>query len=550
MITAPLTYYTTVSDLALCQRCPALLTYKLHYGEKDAWKVGIRGGGFPYGSMFHENIARVFFEAAAHPRNILHAKIAGAVSGGVSRLEALVREDIFMPFVSRYAGGLTAGQLMAMAGGVGVWVRAMAEFFRSIPSLMHYPEGNMHTVFIEPEQKLRGRYDLEGGRLMITGCYDALMFNPDRAEARLFEFKGYRKSDITVPLSQSLIYSWLIERLTGVVPSVEIIYLDENDKAPDVFDSQSVRGMIDAGLPDLFRSAFDVISRRRRPEILRDNNLCSVCRFRETCRNDYDNAFMRRRRGSSMVSVLVFFMMAVVITAQVYFFTTLSLEDGIEEREILTKRIMLESLIDSADKELGKSTLTDTNTTKSYGSNGKKNFYELTVLENPTTGSHKFSMDTPSGYHVRVFNLNYSFDSNNFDSIDKAPDTGTDMSKRIFSAISPDNPYTSNDVRGNKNGGGTITPESKDKIFKKLSDDIRLKIRKYYLIRAYTKTVSGRNLMHQALIRSADAKVIVFSSMDIDNLNIEGIRSVDITGGVSFDKSNNHERLTDMEVWY
>ena len=151
-------------------------------------------------------------------------------------------------------------------------------------------------------------------------------------------------------------------------------------------------------------------------------------------------------------------------------------------------------------------------------------------------------------YHVRVHNLNYSFDANK---INKNDDMDKDnMNTRIFSAISPDNPYTSNDVRGNKNGGGTITPESKDKIFKKLSDDIRLKIRKYYLIRAYTKTVSGRNLMHQALIRSADAKVIVFSSMDIDNLNIEGIRSVDITGGVSFDKSNNHERLTDMEVWY
>ena len=541
MITAPLTYYTTVSDLALCQRCPALLTYKLHYGEKDAWKVGIRGGGFPYGSMFHENIARVFFEAAAHPRNILHAKIAGAVSGGVSRLEALVREDIFMPFVSRYAGGLTAGQLMAMAGGVGVWVRAMAEFFRSIPSLMHYPEGNMHTVFIEPEQKLRGRYDLEGGRLMITGCYDALMFNPDRAEARLFEFKGYRKSDITVPLSQSLIYSWLIERLTGVVPSVEIIYLDENDKAPDVFDSQSVRGMIDAGLPDLFRSAFDVISRRRRPEILRDNNLCSVCRFRGTCRNDYDNAFMRRRRGSSMVSVLVFFMMAVVITAQVYFFTTLSLEDGIEEREILSKRIRLERLIDSADMELRKYSGGDT----VYKTYNDTSFYSTTKLEN--SGNAKFSFDNDM-YHVRVHNLNYSFDANKINKSDYMDKDN--MNTRIFSAISPDNPYTSNDVRGNKNGGGTITPESKDKIFKKLSDDIRLKIRKYYLIRAYTKTVSGRNLMHQALIRSADAKVIVFSSMDIDNLNIEGIRSVDITGGVSFDKSNNHERLTDMEVWY
>ena len=530
------THYITVSDLALCQRCPALLTYKLHYGQKNAWRIGIQGSGFPYGSMFHENIARVFFEAAAHPRSILHAKIVRAVSGGVYSLESMVRNDIFMPFVSRYSGGLTAGQLMAMARGVGVWVRAMSEFFRCIPSLMRYPEGSMNTVFIEPEQKLRGFYDLEGGRLIITGCYDALMFNPDRAEARLFEFKGYRKSDITVPLSQSLIYSWLIERLTGIVPSVEIIYLDEEDKAPDIFDSNSVKGMINAGLPDLFRSAFDIISRRRRPEILRDNKLCSVCKFRGTCRNDYDNAFMKRRLGASMVSVLVFFMMAAVITAQVYFFTTLSLGDSIEEREILTKRIMLERLIDSADKALHKVSLYNaTSTQKSYSTS----FYETTALQNSDLNpAGKFSMDEPSGYHVRVHNLNYTFpsDSDTINKYVKKEDTEADkMNRRVFAAMPPDNPYTSKDIKGHTSQDAELSDTQKTAIFNKISNDNRLKVRQYYLIRAYTATTTERNLMHQVLVRSED----VFVSGD----------ESESTYLTNKDKAK-LETLTYMEVWY
>ena len=128
--------YTTVSDLAVCQRCPALFGYKVHRHEKDAWLQGIKGRGDYYGSMFHKNIARVFFEAAADPFNPLHAALARAISGGRAELEEFVRENIFMPFVEKYSGRYTSGQIMAAAEGVRVWVKAMHEFFMEIPSLM------------------------------------------------------------------------------------------------------------------------------------------------------------------------------------------------------------------------------------------------------------------------------------------------------------------------------------------------------------------------------------------------------------------------------
>lgn len=458
-----ITCYTTVSDLALCQRCPALLTYKTHYGAKFAWSVGIKGGGSPYGSMFHENIARVFFEAAAHPQSVLHAGIVRGVCGGRFALEEFVRTRIFLPYVSRYSESLTSGQITAMARGVSVWVRAMSEFFRDIPSLRRDPEGNMHTVFIEPEQKLQGCYKFDGGRLMITGCYDALMFNPDRAEARLFEFKGYRKSDITVPLSQSLIYSWLIWKRSGILPSVEIIYLDEENKAPDVFDSQSVKEMIKSGLPELFKSAFDVISLRRRPEFLRNRNLCSECHFSAACSKDYDNVFRRKRQASSMISVLVFFMMAIMITAQVYFFTTLSLEGSIDEREIMGTRIRLEHLIDEG-----------------------KNVLSSSIPAAPATYSNFYDGTRLSGYPKIIGNDYVSIHTLSYDFVEG--DLNVPMHERIFSSMPP--------IR---NDSGDI-------------------LQSFYLIRAYTKTSSGRNLMHQVLVR--------------------------------IDRGSKPETLTYQEVWY
>ena len=286
--------FVNVSDLAICQRCPGLFAQKIHNGKKSAWTVGINGNGEKYGSIFHKNIARKFYEAASHPGNPLHVKIAYSISSG--NLEDVVRKNIFMPFVAENSQNFSSGQLIAMAKAVNVWVKAMSNYFINIPSLMNDPVRNMLTVFKTPEQKLRSYCDFgDYGRLVVVGCYDALMFNPDRAEARLIEFKGYSKSDITVPLSQSLIYAWLIARMTGIIPSVEIIYLDDADKAPDVFSPKSVNAMINSGLPELFHTAFDIITLRSFPKILHDKKLCSVCKYNKHCKTDINKIFMNGR---------------------------------------------------------------------------------------------------------------------------------------------------------------------------------------------------------------------------------------------------------------
>ena len=345
----------SVSDLAVCQKCPMLLAYKIHMGEKSAWRVGIQGNGNFYGSAFHRHISRVFFEAAAKPYHPLHDNIRHAVSGGEYELENLIREHIFFPFVERNSDRFSSGQIISMAKGVTVWVKAMSEFFSCIPSLTRYydSESNMQLIFAKPEYKLSSEYRFDNaGTMYITGRYDALMFNPDRREMRLFEFKGYMKSDITIPLSQSLIYSWLIWKNTGMIPSIEIIYLDEEDKQPDIFDSKSVCNMMSPTLPELFYTAFSILTLRRKPEILRDKDLCTSCRYKDTCRRDMTKLFAKTRTGASLLNVLIFFLIALMITAQAFFFLENSAESISEEREMMQVRLKLDSSINEAKETL------------------------------------------------------------------------------------------------------------------------------------------------------------------------------------------------------
>ena len=436
------TCYTTVSDLAVCQRCPALFGYKLHRHEKDAWRVGIHGNGNAYGSMFHKNIARVFFEVASDTRSPLHAQAIRAVSGGLAELEEFIRENIFMPFVAEHSDEYTPGQLMAAAKGVNVWVKAMADFFAEIPSLKRKPAQNVSTIFLAPEQKLQGHYDFPNeGRLVVTGCYDALLFNPDKAEARLFEFKGYAKSDLAVPLSQSLLYAWLIWSFSGIVPSVEVIYLDEEDRKPDVFDPASVKEMMRAGLPGLFYAAFNTITLRRLPEIMRDKNLCGVCKFREGCASDWAGKF-RRRLGASMVNVLVFFIAATMITTQVFFFSTLSAENTSIQVEALQHRFQFDYMLSEVLKSFAAGNWPaapdnpDTAyTTMNFSSDPPhcnysgecKGFYENLCVHNSTLSTSTINVD--------CYNLDYKLINNNnrYDASNWAKQTGRDnFYKHIF----------------------------------------------------------------------------------------------------------------------
>ncbi|MBQ7732970.1 MAG: PD-(D/E)XK nuclease family protein [Synergistaceae bacterium] len=458
--------YTIVSDIALCQKCPVLLAYKLHMGMQTAWRVGIKSNGYAYGSIFHEKIAQVFFEAAANPRHVLHYQAIRAVTGGYRAIDDFIRERIFIPFVNANSKKLTSGQITSLASGVSTWVRAMAEFFREIPSLIITPKITVPRVFMKPEQRLQAEYifpslDVNNeNSLVVTGCYDALLFNPDKVEARLFEFKGYNKSDIVVPLTQSLVYSWLIERTIGIMPSVEIIYLDERSRDPDVFDSKTVREMIGLGLKSLLASVFNVITLKKFPAVNFNKSLCSVCKFSRRCRQDVASGFkFRKRPGISLVNVMVFLIFSVMVTAQIFFYSVNSSESVIESREIMRVRLTLEDMIRKARetsylnkaKPIKKGEVTH----ETFYTDSPKNFYDLKADSSANVPS------TVSG--VDIHNLYYQYEPEAINIISgKAKYWTQEAYKRIFDQM----------------------PE-------------------HYLIRAYAPVANGRNLMIQVVVNSS-----------------------------------------------
>ena len=509
--------FLTVSDAALCQRCPMLLAYKIHMGINDTWKIGINGNGYAYGSIFHKNIARVFFEAASNPSILLHRRISASIPKGRDSLESVIRENIFMPFLAGESQNYTSEQILSMAKGITVWTRAMSEFFALIPSLMRDPDANMTTVFIPPEQKLQAVYKADGVRLNVIGCYDALLFNPDRCEARLFEFKGHMKSDIAVPLSQSLIYSWLIWKHTGIIPSVEIIYLDEYGKEPEIFSPSSVREMIIAGLPGLFESAFGVISLRGTPEISRDEKLCRKCPFEGRCANDWRNLKVRKRRGASLLNVMVFMMFAVMITAQVFFFAKSSSDSLAEGREIMLYRLQLNSLVEEAKDAL-------------RVKEGDKVIGHLATLETKPLKYSDFSDDAKifddsdvgdewrnNGYHVRIYDLDYSFDASSFETADRTNWTekysGSYKHRKLFAAMPP------------------IGEEQKDDDNNIQRNDIGKPIydtvdSRYYLIRAWTQLPEnyyGTKLMYQVLVKRDEKDQTSSTYHNVDVLSFQEV---------------------------
>ena len=472
----PTTCYITVSDIAVCQRCPMLLAYKVHDGYKSAWRVGMKGSGDYYGSLFHKYIAQVFFEAASDSRNKLHTKILEAIFNGAAALEEMIREEMFLPFVTKYSERLTSGQITSMARGVTTWVNAMYDFFREIPSLSKDAE----TVFIKPEGDLHGNFDFKDGdfegRLVIKGRYDALMFNVDKREARLFEFKGLKKSDVTVPLSQSLIYAWLLYKSTGIIPSIEIIYLDEDE--PIIFTSKTVRAMIISGLPGLFTTVYNVISLRRTPKILTDKELCKSCKYKTKCETNTKSLFSKKRAGASLLSVLIFFMAAMMIMTQAFFFATNSSESLIDERELVGIRMKLAEAVEYAKEEVKKETNVDVSGTPNatYADDVRakdEKFYDGFYKE---TMKDKTSLRINGNITVNVHDLNYIYIEADVDNTKWETQTGKGkMHKKIFPPMGEN----------------------------------------YYLIRAYTKVPAGTWLMYQVLVKKDNDKVNVISFEEV-----------------------------------
>ncbi len=287
-----------VTSLAICQKCPRLFFYTI-FMYKKTWDIGIKGSGY-YGSIFHKEIASKFFQAAYDYNNPLHKKIVSAIEKGYESFSEFVKTEIFYDFLKSKGKNFYSNQILALAYGTEIWLREMWEFLSEIPVLLKFTYEYMIEVFKKPEEFLNGFFTCKiqnvNVNLNITGRYDALLFNPDKHQARLFEFKGYNKSDVTVPLSQSLIYAWLIEKQSGIFPEIEIIHLSESESPSDKFTSQDVHKMIDSAIPKLFETACKVFLMKEVPEPAHDKNLCKVCKYKNICENEIRNFILNHKK--------------------------------------------------------------------------------------------------------------------------------------------------------------------------------------------------------------------------------------------------------------
>ncbi|MDR2528239.1 MAG: PD-(D/E)XK nuclease family protein [Synergistaceae bacterium] len=277
---------TTATALHICQRCPRLMAYQVK-GEKGAWQVGLAGAGVPYGKLFHEYIAGKFHFEAADGSN--RAALDETLQSGGAELEtrigALIRERYFVPFLAEKSRKLKCGQLTAMARAAAFWVKCLADFLLDIPSLLSEPEKTLSAVFHQPEKTLYAVHTFSDGVVLeVQGRYDGLLFNPDKTEAALFEFKGFKSSDVTVELSQTLVYAWLIFKKTGIVPSVRLIYLE--DDAPLFYSAADVKNMFD-NLPALFGVARGVLENAHPLPRAADSLLCRSCPYQARCEVDW-----------------------------------------------------------------------------------------------------------------------------------------------------------------------------------------------------------------------------------------------------------------------
>ena len=219
---------------------------------------------------------------------------------------------------------------------------------------------------------------------------------------------------------------------------------------------------------------------------------------------------MRKRRGASLLNVMVFLMFSVMITAQVFFFSKSSSDSLAEEREIMVYRLNLNSLVEEAKDALGEtenvighlSTLEEHTLTYATFSDDAKIFDDSNVEEKWKN----------SGYHVRIYDLDYVFDGSNFSTAERIDWTtkysGAYKHRKLFAAMPPIGTLEYDD-EGNvkRNGIGKL-------IYASVSE-------RFYLIRAWTQLPENffnAKLMYQVLVKRnennySDIKILSFQEV-------------------------------------
>ena len=277
----------SVTELHLCRRCPRLMrAYRVERGarrRKDLAMTGVTGSGLNYGSVFHDEIAGSFFQDLGEAGNANREALALLLKeqpGDLARtLEDFIKLRYLLPFMKKKSRSYGVDDLLQLARGLQFWTRCLAEALAEIPPLFSAPEKALGQVFRPARTLLNASCELSDGRTLdISGQPDGLIFNPVTGKGTLFEFKGHAPSNAEEDATQAALYAWLLSKTSGLVPDVQILYL-EDEPAPRRLDSEKVKALFET-LPGLFQTAADAIEGREVP-MAGDPALCRVCPLRE-----------------------------------------------------------------------------------------------------------------------------------------------------------------------------------------------------------------------------------------------------------------------------
>jgi len=279
-----------VTELHICQRCPRLLAYSIHKKEKQVWKIGLQGNySFP-GTKFHRIAQQFHTDAAGRGERGKREALIYALSGTKSDLRenflGFLRVNYFIPFLDEHSSDLTEEQLTSIACGIEKWGRYLLSFLTPHLTKNNEIQDVIHSIFHRAEVLLSSQHIYSDGEIIkIRGKPDALLYDPGMKEPVILEFKGRKISEITEEIAQTSLYAWLVQHEIGIIPRIEILYLDEDDPLVRI-SSDEVKHTID-NLPFLFESARKVWNLHRPLPPACNKILCSQCMFTENCEQDF-----------------------------------------------------------------------------------------------------------------------------------------------------------------------------------------------------------------------------------------------------------------------
>jgi len=197
-----------------------------------------------------------------------------------------VKEQYLIPFLEEYANTLPYERIEAFASACEQWIGYLNDFIT--PNLSEIPDWLtlLQKIVHSSEYLMKSPYSFPDAEMMqISGRPDAILFDPKTKEAVVVEYKARKESDPLQDLAQTSLYSWLVHTSIGILPRVDILYLEEKQPLVRYF-VPAIQDIIE-NHPSLFQLARDILHGKRPVPQCTSPALCQICPYAHTCDGDF-----------------------------------------------------------------------------------------------------------------------------------------------------------------------------------------------------------------------------------------------------------------------